>query len=137
MEEEKEEVKEEYEDKVEEKILFYEVLLDGILIDEERAKQGPCECIELPSGKPFCWDAGIIGALNQEQIAKYCPPEKRITPSFIHGREEGGIPERIKKFIEASEACEIGKSYEGIVITNLADRLKCMSKELSKKGITV
>lgn len=110
--------------------VLYDLAHDGILYNEERATAGPCECFTLASGRPYCWDKGIIGALNQEQIARFCPPEKRVA-------RQGGIPNRIQQFVEASQACEIGKTFDNREVTNLQTRLECMSKEASKRGIKI
>ena len=113
------------------KLLLLDIALDGILVDEERARRGPCECIQLPTGKKYCWDAGIIGALDQDQIAKYCTPENTIM------RPQGAIPQHVEKFIEASEKCKIGGTYDGKVVKDIKDRIECMSIELRKSGINL
>ena len=111
--------------------ILYDLATDGIIASEARALEGPCECFELPSGKRYCWDKGIIGALDQEQIARFCPPSNSVT------RSGGEIPSHVQEFIEASEACEIGKTADGMQVTNLQTRLECMSKEASKRGIEI
>lgn len=111
--------------------LLFDLAHDGILFNEERARAGPCECFVLPSGKRFCWDKGIIGALSQDQIREYCPPERSLE------RPPGQIPGRITQFIEASEKCEKGKVFEGKTITSLQERLACMSVEASRRGLKI
>ncbi len=108
--------------------LLFDIAHDGILVDEAKAAAGPCECFTLPSGKLYCWDKGIVGALDQAQISLFCPPEKRVPP-----KSGGKLPERIEKFVEASQACEIGKP--GVV--DLQTRIACMSREASARGIKI
>ncbi|MEM0099124.1 MAG: hypothetical protein QW745_09070 [Thermoplasmata archaeon] len=104
--------------------LLIQMALDGIVVNEERAEQGICKCIPTPNGKNLCWAEGIIGALSQEQQKKYC---KKIT------LEKGTkLPAHFEKFINASKACEKGKTYDSTKIETLEDRLKCMHKLLEE-----
>ncbi|MEM3846561.1 MAG: hypothetical protein QXU98_12775 [Candidatus Parvarchaeota archaeon] len=104
--------------------LLIQMALDGIVVNEERAKQGICRCIPTPTGKNLCWSEGIIGALSQDQQQKYC---KKIT------LEKGTkLPEHFEKFVNASKACEKGKTYNSTKIETLEDRLRCMHKLLEE-----
>ena len=112
------------------RLLLYDLAHDGVLVNEVAAREGPCKCFTLASGKLYCWDKGIVGALDQDQIATFCPPEKRVAAT----RTPQG---RFAQFAEASQECEIGKTYEGSPITNLQDRIACMTKAASTRGIQV
>lgn len=105
--------------------LVIQLALDGIVYDEEMAKTEGCKCVPLPTGKSLCWAKGVIGALSQAQVKKYCTPEKTTI-------EEAKIPAHVEKFIEASKACEKGKTYDSTKIETLEDRLICMHKMLSE-----
>lgn len=52
-----------------------DILVDGIVVDEAKAKSTPCKCIRY-DGKDLCWSPGVIGLLRQDQIVKYCPTKE-------------------------------------------------------------
>jgi len=103
-----------------------QVALDGIVVDEEKASEGPCKCAPISESSAICWHPGIIGALNKDQQKKYC---KEIE------YENTKLPAHVEDFIKASKECEIGKEWEGGEIENLEDRLRCMHEKLSEKGV--
>ncbi len=96
--------------------LLFSLAVDGIVYDEEKAKQGPCECVKTPNGE-LCWDKGIIGALNKDQFKKYCN-EDNIKWKAMPAK----LQNRFQTFADASKECEIGKDN----IKTLEDRLVCM-----------
>jgi len=99
--------------------LFYDIVHDGIVIDEQKAKEGPCTVVEYGSGKLY-WDKGVIGVLNKDQAKKYCNgnvEEKKIS------KKQGKL---IDDFKIASTQCEIGNTNNGKKINSIEDRLSCM-----------
>ena len=109
--------------------LVIQLALDGIVWDENKAKTSGCKCVSLPKEeKQLCWAKGIIGALSQKQVKKYCTPENTVI-------EETKLPSHVEKFIEASDACKKGQTYDGKKIKNLQDRLVCMHKMLEGSEI--
>jgi len=112
-------------EKVANHYLLLHTAANGILYDPRKAEIMPCKCFTYMirgEERLYCWVPGIIGAADEAQREKYCPPEKRI----MLKREK--IPERMKKFIKvASELCPAGMP--------LAERLVCISKEAAKVGI--
>jgi hypothetical protein len=98
----------------------------GIVVDEETARIGPCQCIQLDRGE-LCFHKGIIGALDEGQKAQYCIEKvyKEASPARLR---------RIAAFKEASQVCsmETAQLPEG---ERLAPRLKCMERELRKRGV--
>lgn len=101
--------------------LLYDIAMDGIVVNEDRARAGPCKCVPTNDGGKLCWDNGIIGALSRDQIDKYC----------ANNVEEYDMSKKMKKVEEvlqmASTECEVGKTYTGGKINSLEDRLRCMS----------
>ncbi len=98
--------------------LLFSLAIDGILYNEEQAKQGPCECVPTPNGQ-LCWDKGIIGALSKEQFKTYCNEDNikwKALPNKLQTRWDS--------FKTASEECKIGENG----VKNLEDRLMCMHK---------
>lgn len=93
-----------------------DILIDGIVVDEDKAKNTPCKCVVF-NGKELCWSPGIIGMLRQDQIAKYCPTKKY---------EEAP---KLKAHLE--EFKKVAKETKGIP---LAERIQIMKKELEKKA---
>ena len=87
------------------------LVLNGIVVDAERARVHKCKCVKLASGKVLCWVPGIIGMLSQDQVREFCPEEKRV---YIQ-RER--LTTRLERFRQASEICE------GL---SLLDRIECM-----------
>jgi len=105
--------------------LLLSIALDGIVVNDEDAKRGPCECVKT-DGSQICWDKGIIGALSKEQQDKYC--KGNVTYKKLSSKMQN----RLETFKDASETCEIGKVVNGMKINNFMDRIKCMS-ELAKE----
>ena len=105
--------------------LFFSVGIDGIEIDPARAhdKDIPCRCVDITKAngttEPFCFHGGVIGTLTQEQVKDLCV--KRIPL-----RHPEGITRRITAFEQASSECK-GMPIE--------QRLACMSKALSRRGV--
>lgn len=104
----------------------------GIIMDEEIAKRTPCTCFKIgPTEAPkdlLCFSPGVIGTLTNEQDVTYCS-DKLI-------KTDTKIAERVQRFREASEICEVetAKYPKG---EKLVPRLQCMSRELHKRGIEV
>ena len=114
-----------------------DVLIDGIVVDKERAETTPCKCIDY-NGKDLCWSDGIIGMLRQDQIAKYCPEKEfENKPKLIAhlnefkkvAEETKGMPllekiEVMKKLLKskskssAGETDEIGESLSADEVAN-------------------
>jgi len=81
-------------------------ILDGYVVDEERAKSSPCTCYRAEftvDGERkvilICYSKGIIGVLTKDQILRYCPEKiiKKASDKMIR---------RFKKFIEAVKAAK-------------------------------
>lgn len=110
--------------KLEPEMLLLSMALDGIVVDPQKAKVGPCECIPTPTGKHMCWDKGIVGALSQEQVGEYCKD------NFIEKKLPSRLQQRWTRFANASEECKIGGNYSTDdgqkKIESLEDRLECM-----------
>lgn len=98
------------------------IALDGIVIDAEKAKLGPCKCINLDSGKRFCWDRGVVGALSEEQEAEFCTP---ANTTYTKG---GKLKSHLEQFANASETCKIGNVVDNVEIKNIYDRIGCMEQ---------
>lgn len=98
--------------------LFYDVVHNGTVTDEERAKSGPCTKVEV-DGRWVYWDKGIMGMLDQDQVQKYCHDAEEMKISKKHGK-------LIDTFRLASKECNIGKGYEGKKINSIEDRMRCM-----------
>ena len=79
-----------------------EVEFEGIVVDEERAKESPCIRI---NGTNLYFSKGIIGALSKEQVKKYCPeiiekpPARDVICVHLNDFEKlvKEIEERLKK----------------------------------------
>ena len=91
-----------------------DILIDGIVVDEDKAKSTPCKCIRY-DGKDLCWSPGVIGLLRQDQIAKYCPTK--------HYEEK---PKLIKHLNEFKKIAEETKGMP------LMERIAMMKALLSK-----
>lgn len=104
----------------------------AIIIDEELVKKGICTCHQINKTEEpedlICFSQGAIGALSKKQIRELCKT-KTI-------QKEDAIRERVQKFREASDVCEIEteKYPKG---EKLIPRLRCMSVELKKRGIEI
>jgi hypothetical protein len=98
----------------------------GIIVDEATALATSCKAFDIGEGKKMYFSSGIIGAMDPDQVEKYC---KGITEE-----ESPALKERVSKFRKASDICvsecEILPKGE-----RLECRLTCMSKELKKHGI--
>jgi hypothetical protein len=96
----------------------------GILVNEYKIT-GECKCTApLLTGKQLCWSPGIIGALSQEQIEKYC--RKKIV-------KETEIPPVQTLLAEASRFCRIGNIVDGKQILDVKDRLNCIKEYIEKR----
>lgn len=100
--------------------LLYDIAMDGLVVNEDKAKQGPCKCVETDDGNKICWDKGIIGVLSQDQTKKYCDNVDDYKLSKKLSKDADNLT-------NASERCEIGKTYSGSKINNIEDRLRCMA----------
>lgn len=123
-------------DKMTNKELFYDLLFDGTVIDEQKAKTSNCKCTEVnmfgdPNRKrEMCWKPGILGVLTKEQVETYCPAEKKIY-------EKTEESERVSKFIEASDKCEFGQKYKNQEIQTMQQRVDCVMHELKKYNLDI
>ncbi|MDL1957047.1 MAG: hypothetical protein LWW95_08405 [Candidatus Desulfofervidus auxilii] len=70
----------------------------GLVIDEAKAELYPCTCYDIGEGKKLCFSKGIIGALTEEQIKKYCKK------GIVHKTSER-LKERIMNFRKAVRTC--------------------------------
>ena len=75
--------------------------LEGIVVDEAEAYLSPCEHIK---GTNLYYSKGIIGALSQEQVDKYCK-------MGIIEVERPEIVERHKKWKEAVKVCKMRTAH--------------------------
>jgi len=113
-------------DETPDKLLFYELALDGIVVDPVTAElKGPCKCTKTDYGD-ICWKKGIIGTLSKQQRDEYCPVEKRYY-------EKTRLNTRLNQFAKVSQSCEVGQDN----VNDIADRLVCMHKGLEKRGVNV
>ena len=94
----------------------------GIVVDEEKAKTHKCKCYEIPGHKKLCWVKGIIGALSQEQIEKYCKGKAIIERSEKLYQHLLGFREWVKKCRKMAKSKPKGKRLEYF--------LSCMSEYL-------
>jgi hypothetical protein len=100
----------------------------GFLLDEARARETPCLCYELESqrGRELCYSKGIIGALDPEQEALYCPTkeELQLTPAQRA---------RIEAFQAGADTCKaaVQDLPEG---TRLEPYMACLHTELKERG---
>ena len=107
-----------------------DILIDGIVIDEERAKTTPCKCINY-NGKELCWSPGVIGMLRQDQVREYCPTKNfEEKPNLVKhlnefkkiAEETKGmpLPEKIA-FMRNSRKEEGHPNYEATYIAEYDD----------------
>ena len=96
---------------------------NGILINEEAAKVGPCRCA---ADKKICFVSGIIGALDAPQKELYCTTYEKL--------ESPGIERRLERWEAAKTICkaEIEPTPKG---ERLEPWLTCMSRELRTRGV--
>jgi len=59
-------------DKDEKVITIVDLLIDGIVTDSKVAAETPCTCYKFDVVGELCYSKGIMGALDKEQIRKYC-----------------------------------------------------------------
>jgi len=91
-----------------------DILIDGIVVDKEKALTTPCKCI-VYDGKELCWSPGIVGMLTQEQIKTYCPTK---------------IYENKPKLIEhLNKFKEVAKMTRGLPFTERIEEMKKLLKE--------
>lgn len=93
-----------------------DILIDGIVVDAEKAMNTPCKCVKV-GGRDLCWSPGIIGMLRQDQIARYCPTK--------HYEEKPKFVEHLKEFKKIAE------ETKGMP---LPERIAIMREYLEKKG---
>ncbi|RLG10275.1 hypothetical protein DRN73_08130 [Candidatus Pacearchaeota archaeon] len=111
-----------------EKEIEPETSYEGIVVDEFKAETTPCYHIK---GTNLYYSKGIIGALTQEQVRKYC----RLGVQEI---ERPKIVERIETFKKAAEYCwRLAKEKakkEGLTSEEkIKYAIKCIEEEASKK----
>lgn len=96
---------------------------NGILINEEAAKIGPCRCA---TDKKICFVPGIIGALDAPQKELYCATYEKL--------ESPGIERRLRRWTGAKTICkaEIEPIPKG---ERLEPWLHCMGRELHARGV--
>lgn len=95
--------------------LLIQVALDGIIFDENEARESMCRCAETPKETLYCFKKGIIGALSQPQIKEYCPPEKMETSKFAKISKEVA-----NKISEINNQCTVDH------VKDLNERFKCI-----------
>lgn len=99
--------------------LFYDIAHGGMVMDEERAKNGPCKFVTLEGGREVYWVPGVVGIMDREQAMKYCRDAEEMKISKKNGKV-------IETFEIAASECQMGKTYNGGKINNVGDRIKCM-----------
>lgn len=104
--------------------LMYDIALDGIVVNENDAKVGPCKCVDTSDGGKLCWDKGIIGALHKDQVKKYCTDDN--TEPYNISKKMGN---QIDTFKLAEMQCRQGNTYKGDKINSIEDKLRCMVNE--------
>lgn len=113
----------------------------ALIINEERAIAAPCKCLKYDE-EVFCWTRGAIGLISSkktpEDLAKYCPEEKRMWEwAGEMGTNANGMLERFKSFREAAHRAQ-ERYYEIPEQERLwTDWLRLMGQELEKVGIEV
>ena len=101
---------------------------EGIVVDEFKAETTPCYHIK---GTNLYYSKGVIGALTQEQVRKYCK-------LGVQEIERPKIVERIETFKKAAEYCwRLAKEKakeEGLTPEEkIKFAIKCIEEEASKK----
>jgi rubrerythrin len=102
----------------------------GIEYQPEAATTEPCIRLNLGEGhKPLVFAKGIIGALDEEQIHRYC------TKGFIDREASEKQKERIRIMSQAAKTCHT--ETQGIEGTpeHLTRYFACLGRELKKKGV--
>jgi len=100
----------------EKQITLVDLLIDGIVTDSKLARETPCTCYKFDVGE-LCYSKGIIGALDKEQIRKYCT---------YRTYKEGRILERMKLYKKAADKCK-GRSFE--------EFWECVEKEIKRMEV--
>ncbi len=104
----------------------------GIEYQPEAASAGPCIRLSLGEGfKPLVFAKGIIGALDESQISRYC------TKGFIDREASPKQKERINAMSEAAKICKA--ETQGIQGTeeHLTRYFSCLGRELKAKGVEI
>jgi hypothetical protein len=97
--------------------------LGGVVVHPEIAAEGKCTCYGN-----VCFSKGIIGALSPSERARYCKEvEEGRSPAMV---------KRVQNWDEAVNVCkaEIAEIPKG---ERLEPWLKCMGRELPKRGISI
>lgn len=113
--------------------IFYEVLHDGTVVNENEANVGNCKCTKVTvngNSREMCWHKGILGILSKEQTEKYCNANNTINEETVDER-------RIERIIEASDNCKYGNTFNDEAISDIKTRIKCMTEDLKSKGIDI
>lgn len=99
----------------------------GFLVDPGVARATPCTRIELGEGREVMFSKGIVGALDEEQKALYCP--ETITKPVSPKQQE-----RIRAFQDAAQTCkgEIESVPKG---ERMRPWIECMSREARSRGV--
>lgn len=104
----------------------------GLVVDELLARRSICTCHAIgETDRPedlICFTAGVIGTLNNRQDVEFCRNKVII--------RDNGIRERVERFRDASEICEI-ETERFPKGEKLIPRLRCMARELRKRGIEI
>jgi hypothetical protein len=100
----------------------------GIVVDEVEARETPCVCYELHGEheRELCFSRGVVGALDDEQKALFCPTTERREPT----------PEqraRIEAFEAAASACKPLEEQQPHGEQRLEVWLSCMARELKSR----
>lgn len=97
----------------------------GIIIDEAKARSSPCHCVTYDKEKKLCFSPGIVGGLTDEQEKVYCPTTEEV--------EAPGLRKRLVDWQGSVKVCKTEMPpTDGII--RLETYLKCMSRELSRRG---
>lgn len=104
----------------------------GIEVQPELATAEPCIRLNLGEGfTPLVYAKGVVGALNESQISRYC------TKGFID--REGSPKQRQRLIIMSNAAQKCHAETEGSRDTeeHLARYFSCLGRELKAKGVEV
>lgn len=99
----------------------------GFVIDEGEARGTPCTAFDLGEGQRLTFSEGILGALDEGQVALYCP--ETVVQELTDEQRA-----RALQFKEAGDTCGLevaGKDPD----ERLDPWMACMSKEAKRRGV--
>jgi hypothetical protein len=100
----------------------------GYIYDADLARLHPCTRINLgPDRAPLVYAKGIIGALDEEQVATYCT-------EFIEKEASPAQQARLTAFSDASRSCSVA-TKDAPANDHLSLYFSCIGKELREKGV--